>query len=136
MTGRGEIDLVFLLHFSSTYCILIMEGMIMKTYLDIIDHFGYRNQLKKLHEECFEFIEAVDNYEDLLMFVDDATPHDIELTREFIIEEMGDMLILLTQFIAKYHISKEELDATMDFKLDRTVNRINSGYYEKNIDNE
>lgn len=30
MTRRGEIDLVFLLHFSSTYCILIMEGMIMK----------------------------------------------------------------------------------------------------------
>lgn len=30
MTGRGEIDLVFLLHFSSTYCILIMEGMIME----------------------------------------------------------------------------------------------------------
>ena len=70
------------------------------------------------------------------MFVDDATSHDIELTREFIIEEMGDMLILLTQFIAKYHIGKEELDAAMDFKLDRTVNRINSGYYEKNIDNE
>ena len=30
MTGRGEIDLVFLLLFSSTYCILILEGMIME----------------------------------------------------------------------------------------------------------
>lgn len=108
----------------------------MKTYLDIIDHFGYRNQLKKLHEECFEFIEAVDNYEDLLMFVDDATPHDLALTREFIIEEMGDMLILLTQFIAKYHIDKEELDISMDSKLDRTLDRIKTGYYEKHIDNE
>ena len=29
-TKRGEIDLVFLLHFFATYCILIMEGMIME----------------------------------------------------------------------------------------------------------
>jgi len=108
----------------------------MKKYLDIIDHFGYRNQLKKLHEECFEFIEAVDNYEDLMSFVKDATPHDIDMLRDFVIEEMGDVLILLTQFIARYHIKKSELDAAMDYKMDRTQERIKSGYYEKHIDKE
>lgn len=108
----------------------------MKPYLDIINHFGYRNQLKKLHEECFEFIEAVDNYEDLMSFVKDPTPHDIDLMRDFVIEEMGDMLILLTQFIARYHIKKEELDAVMDYKMDRTAKRIKTGFYEKDIDNK
>ena len=108
----------------------------MKPYLDIINHFGYRNQLKKLHEECFEFIEAVDNYEDLMCLVNNPTPHDISLAREFVIEEMGDMLILLTQFIARYHIKKEELDAVMDFKMDRTHDRIKTGFYEKDVDNE
>lgn len=106
----------------------------MKPYLDIMNHFGYRNQMKKLNEECFEFIEAVDNYEDLLAFVEDATPHDVDLVRSFVVEEMGDMLILLTEFIARYHIKKEELDATMDYKLDRTLERIKSGFYEKGID--
>ena len=105
----------------------------MKPYLDIINYFGYRNQLKKLHEECFEFIEAVDNYEDLVAFVKDATPHDIDLMRDFVIEEMGDVLIVLTQFIAKYHIKKYELDAVMDCKMDRTQERVKSGYYKKNI---
>ena len=108
----------------------------MKPYLDIINHFGYRNQLKKLHEECFEFIEAVDNYEDVVEFINNATPHDISLAREFVIEEMGDMLILLTQFIARYHIKKYELDAVMDFKLDRTQKRITTNFYEKSIDKD
>jgi hypothetical protein len=106
----------------------------MKPYLDIINHFGYRDQLKKLHEECFEFIEAVDNYEDLMSFVKEPTSHDIDLMRDFIIEEMSDMLILLTQFIARYHIKKSELDVIMDYKIHRTQERIKSGYYEKNID--
>ena len=107
--------------------------MIVKPYLDIINHFGYRNQLKKLSEECFEFIEAVDNYEDLMTFVKDATPHEIDMMREFVIEEMGDMLILLTQFIARYHIKKRELDNVMDFKLARTLDRIENNYY-KSVD--
>lgn len=108
----------------------------MQRYLDIINHFGYRNQLKKLHEECFELIEAVDNYEDLMSFVKNPTPHDIDLMRDFVIEEMSDMLILLTQFIARYHITQNEIDGMMDFKLGRTLGRIEAKYYEKDIDNE
>ena len=108
----------------------------MKPYLDIINHFGYRNQLKKLHEECFEFIEAVDSYEDLVSFVPNASEHDINMLREFVIEEMGDMLILLTQFIARYHINQKEIDKSMDFKLGRTLARIEARYYEKSIDNK
>lgn len=103
----------------------------MKVYEDIMKHFGVRNQMRKLSEECYEFIESVDNYEDVMNFINNASERDKELAREFVIEEMGDMLILLTQFIAKYDIKKSELDYTMDAKLQRTVQRINTGYYDK-----
>lgn len=103
--------------------------MLLKPYLDIMEHFGYRAQMKKLSEETFEFLEAVDNYEDLLLFgVGNAGEE--KLARDFVIEEMGDMLILLTQFIAKYKISQDELNKHMDYKLLRTLDRIGNGYYD------
>lgn len=102
----------------------------MKSYLDIIEYFGVRNQMKKLNEECFEFLEAVDNYEDELAFhLTDRVGKN--MLRDHVIEEMGDILTILTQFIEKYEISQEELDPYMDFKLQRTLDRINSKYYEK-----
>ena len=108
----------------------------MQRYLDIINHFGYRKQMKKLNEECYEFLEAVDIYEDAWLEQDDKEPYytvgEMAIFRDHIIEEMGDMLILLTEFIAKYDIEKEELDKVMDFKLDRTEQRIVTKYYEKN----
>ena len=102
----------------------------MKSYLDIIEYFGVRNQMKKLNEECFEFLEAVDNYEDELAFhLTDRVGKN--MLRDHVVEEMGDILTILTQFIEKYEISQEELDPYMDFKLQRTLDRINSKYYEK-----
>ena len=102
----------------------------MKSYLDVIEYFGVRNQMKKLNEECFEFLEAVDNYEDELAFhLTDRVGKN--MLRDHVIEEMGDILTILTQFIEKYGISQEELDPYMDFKLQRTLDRINSKYYEK-----
>lgn len=102
----------------------------MKSYLDVIEYFGVRNQMKKLNEECFEFLEAVDNYEDELAFhLTDRVGEN--MSRDHVIEEMGDILTILTQFIEKYEILQEELDPYMGFKLQRTLDRINSKYYEK-----
>lgn len=92
----------------------------MDLYYDIIEHFGLRNQLKKLTEENHEFVESV------IDFDNNAD------TRDHIVEEMGDMLILLTEFIAYYKIDKSELDKVMDAKLKRTIERIASDYYVKN----
>ena len=103
----------------------------MQVYLDIINHFGYRNQMKKLNEEVFEFLEAVDAYEDELAFHFIGDKVGENFLRDSMVEEMGDVLILLTEFIAKYKIEKEELDVYMDYKLDRTLRRIESGYYDK-----
>lgn len=106
----------------------------MKPYLDIINHFGYRNQMKKLNEEIYELLEAVDNYEDASMeFNNDEDYYSVEemkIFRDHIVEEMGDVLILLTEFIGRYDIEKYELDKWMDYKLERTLDRIDSGYYK------
>lgn len=106
----------------------------MKPYLDIINHFGYRNQMKKLNEETYELLEAIDNYEDASMEFNNNEDYysveEMKIFRNHIVEEMGDVLILLTEFIGRYDIEKYELDKWMDYKLERTLDRIDSGYYK------
>lgn len=107
----------------------------MQRYADIMNHFGLRSQMKKLNEETYEFLEAVNNYEALIFenecYDNVYTAEELDIFRDHLVEEMGDVLILLTQFIARYGISKEELDEWMDSKLDRTEYRIKTGFYTK-----
>ena len=107
----------------------------MQPYLDIINHFGLRAQMKKLNEETYELLEAIDNYEDAWLEQEGLEPYytaaEMAIFRDHIVEEMGDVLILLTQFLARYEIVKPELDTWMDAKLDRTKERIKTGYYDK-----
>lgn len=106
----------------------------MQPYLDIINRFGFRAQMKKLNEEVYEFLEAIDNYEDANMEQGDEpyyTTEEMNIFRDHVVEELGDVLILLTQFIARYKIEKEELDEWMDYKLERTKRRIEMGYYNE-----
>lgn len=105
-------------------------------YLRIINFFGVRNQMKKLNEECYELIEAIDDYEDYMSFGDGCNKDKINssmetMFRNDIIEEMADLLTLCTQFVYKYDIKQEEIDSVMDFKLMRTEDRIEDGYYEE-----
>ena len=105
-------------------------------YLRIINFFGVRNQMKKLNEECYELIEAIDDYEDYMSFGDGCSNDKISantqtMFRNAIVEEMGDLLNVCTQFILRYGITKDELDLAMNFKLERTEDRIEDGYYEE-----
>lgn len=107
----------------------------MQRYEDIMNHFGLRSQMRKLDEETYELLEAINNYEALIFendcYGDVYTIEELRIFRDHIVEEMGDVLILLTQFIARYRIDKEELDEWMDSKLDRTEYRIKTGYYKE-----
>lgn len=100
-----------------------------KSYTDIINHFGVRAQMKKCNEEMYEFLEAVDNFEDGLIEMEN--PHsyigeeELKILREHVIEEMADVLILLTQFVALYRIDSDELNKHVSFKLKRTLDYIN-----------
>ena len=107
----------------------------MQRYEDIMNHFGIKRQKKKLNEEVYEFLEAVSDYEELLCendsYGDVYSNDELNIFRDHIVEEMGDVLVLLTQFIARYKICKEELDNWMDYKLDRTEHRIVTDFYKK-----
>lgn len=98
-------------------------------YITIFDNFGYRNQMKKLHEECFELLEAIDTYEDVKG--DCSDPEIQDMFRAHVVEEMGDVLNVLYGFVYKYKIREEDLNKNMRIKVDRTLDRIKTKYYEK-----
>lgn len=90
-----------------------------KDLLKIIEHFGINNQQRKLQEEVFELQEAITIFQQggNLKF------DDIE-------EEIADVMILLKQFQHYYEINRENIRKIMKNKIKRTLERIESGYYE------
>lgn len=82
--------------------------------LKIINHYGEKNQVKKLAEEQFELIEAL-----------------LQKDKKHIIEEMADNIHLIWQFAAYYDISVIEILDEVQRKNERTLRRM-----EKNYDND
>ena len=83
--------------------------------LKIINHYGFRNQLKKLNEECYELIEAVIDY------MDDGARCTL---KEHIAEEIADCMVLLEQFRLYYDIPTEKIRKVMEYKVKRQIERI------------
>lgn len=98
--------------------------------LEIINHFGIDNQLKKLNEECYELIEAIRDYEDMYMKCDCDSQY-LKNEKKHLTEELSDCLILLNQFKNYYKITDEELNNMINHKIQRTLERIKNGYYNK-----
>ena len=102
-----------------------------KDLLKIIEHFGINNQQRKLEEEIFELQEIILDYE----FSKNNFPkqHGIceDAFKEKIIEEIADVMVLLEQFKTYYGITNEEITNLFWSKVARTLERIESGYYEK-----
>ena len=80
----------------------------------IFSHFGYRKQLRKFNEECYELTEAM-----------------LDNEREHIVEEIADVQVLLNQFKELYKIHDDEIVEIMEQKIERTLERIKAGYYDK-----
>lgn len=96
--------------------------------LKIIEHFGVNNQQRKLQEEVFELQEAIMEYR----YDENKIYPEVEkCLKEHIIEEIVDTMILLKQFQHYYKINREDIRKTMKNKINRTLERIESGYYEK-----
>ena len=99
--------------------------------LKIIEHFGINNQQRKLEEEIFELEEAI-TINQLKETVEYEIPlTEIVGTREHIAEEIADVMLILEQFKTYYGITNEEITNIFWSKADRTLKRIESGYYEK-----
>lgn len=80
----------------------------------IYRHFGFQNQKEKLFEEISELTEA--------------TMNSIELLNYYEFEEMCDVWVVLTQVLL---LNKEEAEKIIEHKIERTLKRMESGYYEK-----
>ena len=79
----------------------------------IAQHFSDEVQSKKLAEEFCELLVelALDNKEAITM-------------------EMADCLILIMQKAYQLGITDDDIEKAMEFKTDRTLTRIEEGYYE------
>lgn len=73
----------------------------------IIDHYGQEHQIAKANEELHELIQAI-----------------IEDDKDHITEEMADVVVMLWQLVIIYEIDVLEIPKIMDYKINRTIKRI------------
>ncbi len=85
--------------------------------LKIIEHYGVMNQCKKLNEECYELLEAINNYE---WYKDEYGRCDTNSIEE----EFADVMVLLGQIKEYYNLDSEKIKNIMEQKVDRQLNRI------------
>lgn len=102
-----------------------------KELIKIISSFGVLSQLKYFQSEVFELNEAIITHE-LKKSVEYEIPlTEIVGTKEHITEEIADVMVMLEQFKLYYNIENMEIAKIMKNKINRTLERIESGYYEK-----
>ena len=75
--------------------------------IEIINHYGYKHQIRKLAEEQYELIEAL-----------------FEEDKEHITEEIADCLVLINQFKAFYQIKDKDIQKVYNYKIARQERRI------------
>ena len=67
--------------------------------IEIINHYGLKNQIRKFSEESYELIEAL-----------------FENNKKHITEEITDCLVLINQFKAYYEIQDKDIQKVYDYK--------------------
>lgn len=100
----------------------------------ILNYFGIKNQLKKINEEVFELNEAAIEYinkgaietvcENISYVM--ANLLNVEHTdyKKNIKEELADVYLMLKQIQLYFDISEEELQKNIEYKVNRTIKRI------------
>ena len=90
--------------------------------LRILLKFGIRNQLKKLSEETYEVQEAINDISEFPISEDH---------KKHIEEEVADCSVLLNQFIEYFNLDRDRIEENINYKIDRTLKRIEEGYYDR-----
>lgn len=90
---------------------------------DIINHFGVDRQSRQAMEECGELIQAINK---MLRYPDD------EIKRLELIEEIADVLIMITQLKIIFDIEQSEIRRMMNYKKSRLVQRYKLDLLRKN----
>lgn len=95
-----------------------------KDLIDIFNHFGYETQIKKLHEECVELKTILEK------MIQTDNPLEIYSLVDNFIDEVADNLLLILQFAYGAHL-EDKISERLEFKKNRTKDRIKSGFYTK-----
>lgn len=82
----------------------------------VYDNFGKKTQCKKLFEEVYELVEAINEYE-------------YHGSKVHIEEEIADIYVLLKQFEIAYKLNKTNVSKNISMKVERTLDRIKNKYY-------
>jgi len=97
-----------------------------KELKEIIDYFGESNQLyKKTNEELHELQSALFDLEY------SQNSYDKRVNRQHVIEEMADCVVMFLQVAKILDFDIRDVKKIMDSKIERTIKRIESGYYAK-----
>ena len=95
-----------------------------KDLMEIIQHYGVNNQLRKFNEECYELIEAIIDYKYVEVYKESPAE---KYHKGHLIEELSDVTVMLKQFQAYYGITDEEIEEVMKYKILRQKDRISKG---------
>lgn len=93
--------------------------------LEIINKYGVKNQLKHFNSEVFELNEAIIRYQDDIYYR--ANENMLFIGRKNVVEELADVLVMVSQFVEFYNVTEEELNKVMEFKINRQLDRIRRG---------
>lgn len=86
----------------------------------ITDFFGVETELTKLSEEMGELLnECYKNYLSKTNNTDKVE------------DEFADVLVILTQLMVYFDVNMDNISEIIDYKVERTLDRINNGWYER-----
>ena len=97
---------------------------------EIANHFGFEHQMMKLEEELIELLHATSRYNTR----EEHDYNDEELKKD-LIEELGDVKMMITQIIMLLDI-KSEINETIEGKILRTFERMPSPLDPETLDLE
>ena len=95
-----------------------------KELKEVIDYFGEEHQLyKQTPEELHELHGA------LFDLSVSQNSYDKRVNRQHVIEEMADCVVMFLQVAKILDFDVRDVKRIMDSKIERTIKRIESGYY-------
>ena len=92
-----------------------------KELIEIISHYGVRDQLKYLQSEVYELTEAIIDYQYVEVY--SGSPAQ-RVQKKHVAEEIADVLVMLLQFKEYYHIDDKDIKKIMKEKIKRQLERI------------
>lgn len=101
-----------------------MTDLQKKQCKQIFDTYGKIPQLDMLGEECAELMHSVCKYKRKMRY---GTQQEANRAKDSMVGEMADVLIMIQQIKDGLGITDNEIDAFINYKLKRQLERIEMG---------